>query len=145
LERRMPDEPRGRHEPSHLYLYGELTDEQTREVTEQILRGWNREHVLFINSDGGSSFNALALVSTITLDGRIDTGCMGVALSGAADCLAAGRRRLIIPGAIAMIHPVSWDLGNEFTANLVQNARFIERLNNQLAEQLARDTGQTVE
>src|SRR5262249_16338504 len=123
----------------HLFLVGEMTGEQVKEIMERLVGGWGQEHILFINSDGGSSFNALALANLIKLHGRVDTVCLGVALSGAADCLAAGRRRLITRNAIAMIHQVSWDLGNEITANLLKNARFLERLNQQLAEMLAED------
>src|SRR5205807_8711624 len=121
----MPESDR---EDQQLYLFGELTDEQTKELIERLVTQWERDHVLFINSDGGSSFNALALVNLIKLHGRVDTVCLGVAMSGAADCLAAGRRRLIVPNAIAMVHQVSWELGHEVTANLLKNAAFLERL-----------------
>jgi ATP-dependent Clp protease, protease subunit len=130
---------------NQLFLFGEITDEATQEIASRVVSDWDREYVLFINSDGGSSFNALALVNLLKLHGRVDTVCLGVALSGAADTLAAGRRRYVVPNAVAMIHQVSWDLGNEFTANLVRNAQFVDRLNDQLAEMLARDTGQSKE
>jgi ATP-dependent Clp endopeptidase proteolytic subunit ClpP len=130
---------------NQLFLFGEITDEATQDIVERIVSDWGREYLLFINSDGGSSFNALALVNLLKLHGRVDTVCLGVALSGAADTLAAGRRRYVVPNAVAMIHQVSWDLGNEFTANLVRNAQFVDRLNDQLAEMLARDSGQSKE
>jgi ATP-dependent Clp endopeptidase proteolytic subunit ClpP len=130
---------------NHLYMFGELTPEKAQEVAERLLAGWSREFTLFINSDGGSSFDALALVNLLKLHGRVDTVCLGVALSGAADLLAAGRKRSIVPGAIAMIHQVSWDMGTEFTANLVKNARFLERLNDEMAGMLSRDTGRPKE
>ena len=128
-----------------LYLNGEITDEQSRDLISRILENWQREFVLVINSDGGSSFNALALVNLMKQHGRIDTVCVGVALSGAADCLAAGRRRYIVPGAIAMLHQVSWELGREFAANMVKNAEFLHRLNTLLEQQLAEFTGQSTE
>lgn len=128
-----------------LYLNGEITDEQSRELISRILENWQREFVLVINSDGGSSFNALALVNLMKQHGRIDTVCVGVALSGAADCLAAGRKRYIVPGAIAMLHQVSWELGREFAANMVKNAEFLHRLNGLLEQQLAEFTGQNAE
>ncbi len=128
-----------------LYLNGEITDEQSRELIARIIENWQREFVLVINSDGGSSFNALALVNLMKQHGRIDTVCVGVALSGAADCLAAGRRRYIVPGAIAMLHQVSWELGREFAANMVKNAEFLHRLNVLLEQQLAEFTGQSTE
>jgi len=130
-----------RPEDRFLYLNGEITDEQTREIVGKLLQHWDREFLLVINSDGGSSFNALCVVNLMRQHGRIDTLCVGVALSGAADCLAAGRHRYIIPGAVAMLHQVSWELGREFAANLVKNAQFLERLNTAMAEQLVEFTG----
>jgi ATP-dependent Clp endopeptidase proteolytic subunit ClpP len=126
-----------RPEDRFLYLNGELDDEQTRDVVAQLLQHWNREFLLVINSDGGSSFNAVCLVNLMRQHGRVDTLCVGVAMSGAADVLAAGRKRYIIPGAIAMLHQVSWELGREFAANLVKNAQFLERLNTEMAARLA--------
>jgi ATP-dependent Clp endopeptidase proteolytic subunit ClpP len=130
-----------RPEDRFLYLNGELDDEQTRDIIARLLAHWDREFLMVINSDGGSSFNALALVNLMRRHGRVDTLCVGVALSGAADCLAAGRRRYIVPGAIAMLHQVSWELGREFAANLVKNAQFLERLNTNMAQILSELTG----
>lgn len=139
----MPDQEKDQRR--HLYLFGETCDETCQEIVARLLEEWDREFLLLINSDGGSSFNALAVVNVLKSHGRTDTVCLGVALSGGADILAAGRKRYIVPGAIAMIHQVSWDLGNEFAANLVKNAMFLQRLNEQFADLLARDTGQTRE
>src|SRR5438876_3866535 len=135
----------GHARKNHLFMFGELTAERAQEIAERLLADWDREYTLFINSDGGSSFDALALVNLLKLHGRVDTICLGVALSGAADLLAAGRKRLIVPNSVAMIHQVSWDMGTEFTANLVKNANFLQRLNDVMAELLARDTGRPKE
>jgi ATP-dependent Clp endopeptidase proteolytic subunit ClpP len=141
----MADRDEWRPEDRFLYLNGEISDEQTREITERIIRYWDREFLLIINSDGGSSFNALGLVNLLRQHGRVDTLCLGVALSGAADCLAAGRKRYIVPGSIAMLHQVSWELGREFANNLVKNAQFLERLNGEMADQLVQLTGRSRE
>jgi ATP-dependent Clp endopeptidase proteolytic subunit ClpP len=141
----MPDRGGDGSPKNHLFLFGELTPERAHEIAERLLGDWGRDFTLFINSDGGSSFDALALVNLLKLHGRVDTVCLGVALSGAADLLAAGRKRLIVPNAVAMIHQVSWDMGTEFTANLVKNARFLERLNDLMAVMLSRDTGRAKE
>ncbi len=132
-------------EDRYLYLNGEISDEQTREIVARILQHWDKEFLLVINSDGGSSFNALCLVNLMRQHGRIDTLCIGVALSGAADCLGAGRKRYIVPGSIAMLHQVSWELGREFAANLLKNAHFLDRLNSLMADQLVQFTGQSRE
>src|SRR6266852_5959344 len=83
----MPDRNDETPRKDHLFMFGELTPERAQEIAERILADWSREYTLFINSDGGSSFDALAL------------------------------------------------------ANLLKNARFLERLNDVMAEMLARDTG----
>jgi ATP-dependent Clp protease protease subunit len=141
----VPERDEWKPEDKLLYLTGEITDEQTQAVIARLLQHWDREFLLVINSDGGSSFNALCLVNLMREHGRVDTLCVGVALSGGADCLAAGRRRFIVPGAVAMLHQVAWELGREFAANLVQNARFLDRLNSGLADRLAQRTGRTRE
>ena len=145
MESIVPSRDEWKPEDRFLYLTGEITDEQAQEIVSRLLRHWDREFLLVINSDGGSSFNALCLVNLMRAHGRIDTLCVGVALSGAADCLAAGRKRHIVPGAIAMLHQVSWELGREFAANLVKNAQFLERLNTAMAEQLSAFTGRSRE
>lgn len=132
-------------EDRFLYLTGEMNDEQTHAILQRVLQHWDREFLLVINSDGGSSFHAVCLVNLLRQHGRIDTLCMGVALSAAADCLAAGRRRYIVPGAIAMLHQVSWELGREFAANLLKNATFLQRLNDMLTEGLSQATGKKPE
>lgn len=128
-------------EDRFLYLIGEVNDEQTQEIVSCLMAHWDREFLLVINSDGGSCYDALCLVNVIRLHGRVDTLCLGVAESAAADCLAAGRRRYIVPGCIAMLHQVSWELGREYTANLVKNALALDRLNNMMSDHLARATG----
>jgi len=135
---------RRRPEDRQLFLFGELNDERAATICEALLAEPEGEWTLFINSDGGSSFGALALVNLLKAHGRVDTVCLGVAMSGAADVLAAGRRRSIVPNAICMVHQVSWDLGQEFAANLMKNAAFLERLNQQMTAMLARDTGRSI-
>lgn len=123
-----------------LYLIGEVNDEQTREIAARLLEGWGRDFLLVINSDGGSCHNALCLINLIRSHGRVDTLCPGVAESAAADCLAAGRKRYVMPSSIVMIHQVSWDLGREYSANLVKSALALERLNGLMSDHLAEAT-----
>jgi ATP-dependent Clp protease, protease subunit len=137
----MPERDDWKPEDRFLYLIGELDDDQAREIVGAILQHWNREFLLIINSDGGSCYGALGLVNVMRQHGRVDTLCIGVAESAAADCLAAGRRRYIVPGSIAMLHQVSWELGREFTANFLKNAQALERLNGMMTERLAEFTG----
>src|SRR3979490_1195344 len=76
----MPDrkDERGGSEArkDHLFMFGELTAERAQEISERLLADWDREYTLFINSDGGSSFDALALVNLLKMHGRVDTVCL---------------------------------------------------------------------
>ena len=63
----------------------------------------------------------------------------------AADTLAAGRKRYIVPGAIAMLHQVSWELGREMASNVFHSARALEKLNSLMADLLSAATGKTRE
>lgn len=128
-----------------LYLFGEVNDEQTREISGRLLDGWRREFLLVINSDGGSCHNALCLINLIRQHGRVDTFCPGVAESAGADCLAAGRRRYILPSTIVMIHQVSWDLGREYSANMLKSALALNRLNSLMSDYLSTATGKSRE
>lgn len=126
-----------------LFMVGEITDELTQTIVERVMAHWDREFLLVINSDGGSCYGALCIINLMRAHGRIDTLCIGIAESGAADTLAAGRKRYIVPGAIAMLHQVSWELGRELASNVLHSARALEKLNSLMADHLAGATGKT--
>ncbi len=132
-------------EDRFLYMIGEITDELAQTIVEELLTHWDRERVLVINSDGGSCYGALCIINLMRAHGRVDTLCIGIAESGAADTLAAGRKRYIVPGAIAMLHQVSWELGRELASNVLHSARALEKLNALMADLLADATGKSRE
>lgn len=136
---------RGRPERRSLFLFGNLEDEVARDLVAEIVRHPEVEFTLFINCPGGGVYPALALVNAVRQHGRVDTFCLGVAMSAGADVLAAGRQRYIAPGAIAMIHQTSWEMEWQFTSNLTRNARHMERLNAMVMASLAQSTGRSLE
>lgn len=129
----------------NLFLLGNLEDEAARDLVSEIVRHPDVEFTLFINCPGGGVYPALALVNAIRQHGRVDTFCLGVAMSAGADVLAAGRQRYITPGAIAMIHQTSWEMEWQFTSNLTRNAQHMERLNRIVMASLAQSTGRSLE
>lgn len=126
----------------NLYLIGRVEDANARELIGALLEEPGTEFTLFINSEGGSVYNELAICNAVALHGKVDTVCLGVALSAAASILAAGRRRFVMPNAVAMIHQVSWEMGWQPSSNLAKNSRFLEQLNLQLTEFISARTGQ---
>ncbi len=129
----------------NLYLIGRLEDPLARELIAEILDNPDTEFTLFINSDGGSVYNEIALCNAVQTHGRVDTVCIGSALSAAASILSAGRRRYVTRNAVAMIHQIGWEMGWQPSSNLAKNARFIETLNEQLTAFLSGRTGQPKE
>jgi ATP-dependent Clp protease protease subunit len=126
----------------NLYLIGRVEDANARELIASLLEEPNTEFTLFINSEGGSVYNELAICNAVALHGKVDTVCLGVALSAAASILAAGRRRFVMSNAVAMIHQVSWEMGWQPSSNLAKNSRFLEQLNLQLTEFISARSGQ---
>lgn len=129
----------------HLYLIGRIDDGLAREVIACLTDQKQFEYVLFVNSEGGSVYNELAICNAMLAHGRVDTVCLGVAMSAAAAILACGRRRFVTPNAVAMIHQVSWEMGWQPSTNLTKNSRFLERLNEQVTSFLSAHCGKTVE
>jgi ATP-dependent Clp protease protease subunit len=141
----MREKTKSRPERRNLFLFGNLEDDVARDVVSELVRHPDVEFTLFINCPGGGVYPSLAIVNAVRQHGRVDTFCLGVAMSAGADVLAAGRRRYVVPHAIAMIHQTSWELEWQFTSNLTRNAQHMERLNDLVMTSLAQGTGRSLE
>jgi ATP-dependent Clp protease protease subunit len=101
---------------------------------------------LYINSPGGSVYDALAIYDTMQyVSNDIQTVGIGVQASAAAFLLSSGAKgkRYILPNATAMIHqPSSGTKGKvtDMAIDLEESLRIKHRLN----EIMARNTGQSV-
>lgn len=99
---------------------------------------------VYINSPGGSVTAALAIYDTMQyVKPDVQTICVGLAASGAALLLAAGKKgkRMILPNAEVMIHQVMG--GTQGQASDVDiHARHIIKIKDNLNKILARHTGQ---
>lgn len=101
---------------------------------------------LYINSPGGSVYDALAIYDTMQyVTNDVQTVGIGVQASAAAFLLSSGAKgkRFILPNATAMIHqPSSGTKGKvtDMEIDLKESLRIKHRLN----EIMARNTGQSV-
>ncbi len=99
---------------------------------------------VYINSPGGSVTAALAIYDTMQyVKPDVQTICVGLAASGAALLLAAGKKgkRMILPNAEVMIHQVMG--GTQGQASDVDiHARHIIKIKDNLNKILAHHTGQ---
>lgn len=103
---------------------------------------------LYINSPGGIVSSGLAIYDTIQyIKPKVSTICMGMAASFAALLLACGEKgkRFALPHSRIMIHqPEVAGLSGQAT-DIEIHAKEVIKLKQQLAELLAKHTGQTVE
>ena len=106
----------------------------------------DKDIFLYINSPGGSVYDALAIYDTMQyVKSDIQTVGIGVQASAAAFLLSSGTKgkRTILPNSTVMIHqPSSGTRGKvtDMEIDLKESLRIKHRLN----EIMARNTGQTV-
>jgi ATP-dependent protease ClpP protease subunit len=98
-----------RQGPPEIALVGDLIEKQS-ELCEKLLDVQPEgECVLYIDSNGGSPYTAIAITSLILLRGLRATGVVaGECSSAALWPLAACRRRIVTPYSVLLFHPMKW-------------------------------------
>ncbi len=127
-----------------IFLGGPIDDHVANIVIAQLLFLQNEDSKkdinLYVNSPGGSVTATLAIIDTMNhIKNDVATTCVGIAASGAAIMLSAGKKgkRFILPNAEVMIHqPLGGVEGQAtdiaITAKHILNTR--EKLNKMLAQ-----------
>lgn len=127
-----------------IFLGGPINDDSANLIIAQLLflqsEDPKKEISLYINSPGGSVTSTLAIVDTMNhIKNDVSTVCVGIAASGGAIVLSAGKKgkRYALPNSEIMIHqPYGGAEGRaadiEITAKQILKTR--ERLNKMLAE-----------
>ena len=101
---------------------------------------------LYINSPGGVVSSALAIYDTMQyVKPDVQTICVGMAASGAALLLSAGKKgkRMILPNGEVMIHQVLGGAQGQ-ASDIDIHARHILKMKSKLNDILAKHTGQKV-
>src|SRR3982751_4783164 len=78
-----------------VYLFGRLETEVALPVIKRLLRLNDKDNKtpidMFVNSSGGNGYNADAIIAVMhAIQAPVNTICLGHALSGACEILAAG-------------------------------------------------------
>lgn len=127
-----------------IFLGGPIDDNLANVIIAQLLflqsEDPKKDISLYINSPGGSVTSTLAIVDTMNhIKNDVSTVCVGIAASGGAITLAAGKKgkRFALPNSEIMIHqPWGGAEGRasdiEITAKQILKTR--ERLNKLLAD-----------
>ncbi|HJL55830.1 MAG TPA: ATP-dependent Clp endopeptidase proteolytic subunit ClpP [Candidatus Paceibacterota bacterium] len=131
-----------------IFLGGPIDDNTANIVIAQLLflesEDPKKDISLYINSPGGSVTATLAMLDTINhIKADVSTVCIGVAASGGAILLSAGKKgkRFALPNAEVMIHQ-PWGGAQGQATDIEITARHILGLRDKLNKILAKNTGQ---
>lgn len=130
-----------------IFLFGRLENEITLPVIKKLIKlnkaDGQKPINLYINSAGGNGYNADAIIAVMhSLDAKVNTICLGHALSGACEILASGTgTRSSYEFATLMFHQTLWEADGDIT-NLEIQAAQGQRFREAQVELLHRCTGQ---
>ena len=133
-----------------VFLGGPIDDPLANTIIAQLLflehQDPKKDILLYINSPGGSVTSTLAIYDTIQyVKCDVSSLCLGMAASGAAVILAAGKKgkRFALPNAEILLHQVMGEAGGQATEIEIA-AKQILRVKKQLNQILAKHTGQPI-
>jgi ATP-dependent Clp protease, protease subunit len=133
-----------------VFLFDRLENDNALPVIKKLLKLNRRDSVtpinLYINSSGGNGYNADAIIATIySIAAPVNTICLGHALSGACEVLAAGTGlRSAYEFSTMMIHQTLWETDGDITNLEIQAAQGL-RFREAQIQLLHHCTGQTRE
>ena len=131
-----------------VFLGGPIDDNVANIIIAQLLflesEDPKKDITLYINSPGGAVTATLAIIDTMNyIRPDVSTICVGLAASGGAWLLSAGKKgkRLILPNAEVMIHqPLGGTEGQ--ASDIAISAKHILNTKDRLIKMMARHTGQ---
>lgn len=130
-----------------IFLGGHIDDHTANIVIAQLLflesENPKKDIYLYVNSPGGSVTSTMAIVDTMNhVRPDVATFCIGLAASGGAIILSAGKKgkRFILPNAEIMIHQPLGGVEGQAT-DIAITARHILKTKDNLNKLLAKNTG----
>ena len=133
-----------------IFLGDDVNEHTANLVVAQLLflenQDPNKDIILYINSPGGSVYDAMAIYDTMQfVKSDIQTVGIGMQASAAAFLLSSGTKgkRLLLPHATVMIHQPSSGTRGKVTDQEI-DLREALRVKKMLEEIMARNTGQKI-
>ena len=133
-----------------VFLGGPIDDHTANIIIAQLLflesEDAKKDIYLYINSPGGSVTSTMAIVDTMNhVRPDISTFCVGLAASGGAIILSAGKKgkRFILPNAEVMIHQPLGGVEGQAT-DIAITAKHILKTRDNLNKLLAKNTGKSL-
>ena len=135
---------------SIIFLGGPIDDHTANIVIAQLLflqsENPKKDISLYVNSPGGSVTSTLAIIDTMNhISNDVSTVCVGIAASGAAMILSAGKKgkRFALPNAEVMIHQPLGGVEGQAT-DIAITAKHILKTKDRLSKMLADNTGKPI-
>ena len=133
-----------------IFLAGPIDDHTANIIIAQLLflesEDSKKDIFLYVNSPGGSVTSTMAIVDTMNhVRPDICTYCVGLAASGAAIILSAGKKgkRFILPNAEVMIHQPLGGVEGQAT-DIAITAKHILKTRDNLNKLLAKNSGKSL-
>ncbi len=134
-----------------IFLGGPIDDTVANLIIAQLLflqsEDSKKDITMYINSPGGSVTSTLAIIDTMNhVAADVSTVCVGLAASGGAWLLSAGKKgkRYILPNAEVMIHqPLGGTEGQ--ASDIAITAKHILKTKDNLIKMMAKHTGQKID
>ena len=134
-----------------IFLGGPIDDHTANIIIAQLLflesEDTKKDVYIYINSPGGSVTSTMAIVDTINhVRPDVATFCVGLAASGGAIILSAGKKgkRFMLPNAEVMIHQPLGGVEGQAT-DIAITAKHILKTRDNLNKLLAKNTGKSLE
>lgn len=111
-------------EPSRdsIYLFGEITEENSKDIVSQILNSKKEKIILFINSSGGDVDSGLAIINALKLSHKkISTIGIGGVYSMAFYIFLCGDQRHIFNNTTLMLHNIKYTVPDGISSNEIKN------------------------
>ena len=135
---------------SIIFLGGPIDDNTANIIIAQLLflqsENPKNDISLYVNSPGGSVTSTLAIIDTMNhISNDVSTVCVGIAASGAAMILSAGKKgkRFALPNAEVMIHQPLGGVEGQAT-DIAITAKHILKTKDRLSKMLAENTGKPI-
>ncbi len=133
-----------------IFLGGPIDDHTANIIIAQLLflesEGPKKDITMYINSPGGSVSATMAILDTMNyVKSDVSTICVGLAASGGAIILSAGKKgkRMALPNAEIMIHqPLGGTEGQ--ASDIAITARQILKIKDKLNKILAKHSGKSI-
>jgi ATP-dependent Clp protease, protease subunit len=133
-----------------IFLAGPIDDHTANIVIAQLLflesEDPKKDIFLYVNSPGGSVTSTMAIVDTMNhIRPDVATFCVGMAASGAAIVMSAGKKgkRYILPNAEIMIHQPLGGVEGQ-ASDIAITAKHILKTRDNLNKLLAKNTGKSL-